>query len=250
MLLSKNTHKSPAVIMIGLSVIIGGTSLPAFGLFLLLGPLFNQHADMPLAWALLVDTFLSLVFFLQHSIMVRNFFRTRLEQRVHNAYAGAIYAIASGIFIWCLLFFWQPSEIMIYSAEGLIRWTMRGVFLLAVAGFIWTNQALGYFDSLGIRSILYKTTGKTPPRNTFIVRGPYRRVRHPFYLLSLMMIWSFPDITLDRLLFNTLWTVWIIIGTLLEERDMIATHGASYHAYRREVPMLIPRCGKKAVPEN
>jgi hypothetical protein len=35
------------------------------------------------------------------------------------------------------------------------------------------------------------------------------------------MIWSSPDISADRLLFNLLWTVWIFVGTLLEEMDLI-----------------------------
>ena len=33
-----------------------------------------------------------------------------------------------------------------------------------------------------------------------VVRGPYRWVRHPLYLTTLLMIWSYPDLTADRLL--------------------------------------------------
>jgi protein-S-isoprenylcysteine O-methyltransferase Ste14 len=72
------------------------------------------------------------------------------------------------------------------------------------------------------------------------VRGPYRWVRHPLYLLVLIMIWSCPDLTLDRLLFNILWTVWIYIGALLEERDLVADFGDAYRHYQQKVPMLIP----------
>jgi hypothetical protein len=54
------------------------------------------------------------------------------------------------------------------------------------------------------------------------------------------MIWSNPDLTLDRLLFNLIFTVWVIIAVMLEERDLVAAYGESYRNYQREVPMLIP----------
>jgi protein-S-isoprenylcysteine O-methyltransferase Ste14 len=54
------------------------------------------------------------------------------------------------------------------------------------------------------------------------------------------MIWSYPDMTLDRLLFNLLFTIWIVMGTLLEERGLVAAYGEAYRSYRRKVPMLIP----------
>jgi protein-S-isoprenylcysteine O-methyltransferase Ste14 len=54
------------------------------------------------------------------------------------------------------------------------------------------------------------------------------------------MIWSCPDLTADRLLFNLLWTAWIVVGTLLEERDLVAQFGEEYRVYQTEAPMLIP----------
>ena len=71
-------------------------------------------------------------------------------------------------------------------------------------------------------------------------RGPYRWVRHPLYLSSLLMIWSYPDLTLDRLLFNLMFTVWVIVAIILEERGLVETFGETYRSYQRKVPMLIP----------
>ena len=65
-------------------------------------------------------------------------------------------------------------------------------------------------------------------------------VRHPLYLFSILMIWSCPDLTTDRLLFNILWTVWIVIGAFFEERDLVAEFGDLYLEYRKRVPMFIP----------
>ena len=57
---------------------------------------------------------------------------------------------------------------------------------------------------------------------------------------TLVIIWCSPDVTADRLLFNVLFTAWIVLGTLLEERDLAAEFGETYSDYQRKVPMLIP----------
>jgi protein-S-isoprenylcysteine O-methyltransferase Ste14 len=73
-----------------------------------------------------------------------------------------------------------------------------------------------------------------------VVQGAYRWVRHPLYLVVLLLIWSYPVLTIDRLLFNVLWTVWIVVGTVLEERDLTTNFGNDYRDYQRNVPMLLP----------
>jgi len=42
------------------------------------------------------------------------------------------------------------------------------------------------------------------------------------------------------LLFSVLFTAWIIVGTVLEERDLVADYGEVYQYYQRAVPMLVP----------
>jgi len=49
----------------------------------------------------------------------------------------------------------------------------------------------------------------------------------------------------DRLLFNVLWSAWILAGTLLEERDLSREFGAEYGSYAKNVPMLIPFLKRK-----
>ncbi len=56
----------------------------------------------------------------------------------------------------------------------------------------------------------------------------------------LVLIWSTPRFTTDQLLFNVLWTAWIVVGAGLEERDLVADFGQTYREYQRSVPMLIP----------
>ena len=82
--------------------------------------------------------------------------------------------------------------------------------------------------------------GRTFEHGPFEVRGPYRWVRHPLYSGILVLLWTNPDITTDRFLFNVLWSAWIVGATFLEERDLLREFGAQYRAYQKYVPMLLP----------
>jgi protein-S-isoprenylcysteine O-methyltransferase Ste14 len=96
------------------------------------------------------------------------------------------------------------------------------------------------FDPLGIKSIQRRLLGKESKPLPLTAKGPYRWVRHPLYFFMLLMIWSSPNLTMDRLLFNILWTVWIVIGTTLEERDLVYDFGQPYRDYQVQVPMIVP----------
>ena len=75
----------------------------------------------------------------------------------------------------------------------------------------------------------------------FATPGLYRHVRHPLYVGWLLAFWATPTMTLTHLLFAVMTTAYILIAIRLEERDLVAVHGARYDAYRRSVPMLVPQ---------
>jgi len=186
------------------------------------------------------DLCLSISFFAQHSGMIRQSFRAWFRRFAPTYYDGAIFSIASGICLYCIVFFWQGSEQTILTANGPMRLGMRSLFFTALGGIIWSNVALRSFDSFGLQAIRCHLLGKHRPAASFVVRGPYRWVRHPQYFFILVMIWSYPDLTADRLLLNVAWSTWLVVGTLLEERDLTKTFGHRYREYQLRVPMLIP----------
>ena len=201
-------------------------------------PLFRFH--WPLAAALCWDAALSMMFFVQHSGMVRRPFRARMAAVIPLCYHGAVYAIASGIALAIVVLLWQPSDYRLLILEGLPRRAAQACSILAMAFFVWGVRALRGFDPLGLNAIKAHLRGKNPPLSPFVVRGPYRWVRHPLYLGVLLLIWSNPDVTADRLLFAVLWTAWIFVGARLEEADLVREFGDAYEGYRRKVPILIP----------
>ncbi len=195
---------------------------------------------------LIWDAFLSMVFFVQHSGMVRNSFRKRLAAAVPQRYHGAVYSIASGIVLAAVVVFWQRSETTLFNLRGIPRLISTGCSLLAVLVFGLSVYALRTFDLLGIGPIRAHLREMDYEPAPFIVRGPYRWVRHPLYFCVLVLFWADPDVTADRLLFNILWTGWVYVGTLFEERDLKRTFGDAYSRYQKMVPMLIPWRGPAA----
>jgi hypothetical protein len=83
--------------MLVLAGLFGGGGLLAFMLFLFAGPLKLVNLGLGETPALLLDTFICLAFFIQHSIMARNPYRQRLARFLPEKYYGALYAIASGV---------------------------------------------------------------------------------------------------------------------------------------------------------
>ena len=218
----------------------GWGSLAAFAAFLFFGSPSVVNLGMNDLTAILFDTGLSLLFFIQHSILVRKSFRRWTTRLIPEEYYKAFYAISSGLVLFTIIVLWQKTAYSLPVMEGFMRWPFRLLFMISIAGFIWGKRSLKHFDSFGTRSILNHLRSREPRQTPFAARGAYGWVRHPLYFFALLMIWSSPDLTADRLLFNVLWTLWIVTGAVFEERDLVDEFGDEYREYQQKVPMLIP----------
>jgi len=233
-------NRFAAYFIIILSTVLGGGSLLLFGAFLIIRPFNIIRFNASEAQALIWDGFLSLLFFIQHSGMIRASFRNRLSSVIPRYYFSAIYSIVSGIVLIVVVLLWQTSRTVLFQIQGPLQLLPRAICLLGIAGFIWGVRALGTFDPFGRISIVAHIRRKQLRSTNLVVRGPYFWVRHPLYFFMLVIIWSVPGVNSDRLLFNVVWTFWIVIGSYLEEKDLVAEFGEKYRFYQKTVPMLLP----------
>ncbi len=231
------SYKKRAVIYT--TIILGEFPLLLFYLFLFLGAFSPVNFGMNYVQALAFDSFLCFLFFIQHSTLIRRTVRVKIERRIGAEYFGAFYAITSGCVLLLMFLLWQKTFV-IARAGGFAYWSLRALFVLCILGFYWGVKSFESFDPFGIEKLKSAAVKKDPKPDILTIKGPYLWVRHPLYLFSLLMIWSYPVLTADRLLFNILWTVWIIIATKFEERDLITDFGEEYKQYKARVPMLIP----------
>lgn len=233
-------NRFAAYCVIGLSTVLGGGSLLLFGAFLIAGPFTIIRFDASEGQALVWNGSLSMLFFIQHSGMIRATFRNWLSSAIPRHYHPATYAIASGIVLTMMVLLWQTSQTVLFRIQGPLQVVPRAISLLAIAGFIWGVRALRTFDAFGRIPIVVHLRGKQLRPPDFVLRGPYLWVRHPLYFFMLVLIWSAPNVTSDRLLLNVLWTFWIVLGSYLEEKDVVAEFGERYRDYQKTVPMLLP----------
>jgi methanethiol S-methyltransferase len=70
-------------------------------------------------------------------------------------------------------------------------------------------------------------------------RGILGVVRHPFYAGIFPLIWA-NDLDVTALIINVILSIYVVIGTLLEERKLIAEFGDAYLNYQQRVSMLFP----------
>nr|VFK43585.1 MAG: Protein-S-isoprenylcysteine O-methyltransferase Ste14 [Candidatus Kentron sp. TC]VFK45096.1 MAG: Protein-S-isoprenylcysteine O-methyltransferase Ste14 [Candidatus Kentron sp. TC]VFK58267.1 MAG: Protein-S-isoprenylcysteine O-methyltransferase Ste14 [Candidatus Kentron sp. TC] len=223
----------------GLSLVLGFGSLIVFGVFLYTGSFSMLSLSLDMTGVLIFDTCLCLAFFLQHTGMTR----IRAKNEILQKNFKIVFSIASGIVLSLFVILWQESSFLIASADGFLRGFMRTIFFLGVAGQIWSAVSLTSVDPFGVQELMMRLDPKkklAPTTRLVSTKGAYGWVRHPAYSTMLMLIWSHPDPTADRLLLDVLFTSWIIIGAILEERDLVETFGEDYRIYQRTTPMLIP----------
>jgi protein-S-isoprenylcysteine O-methyltransferase Ste14 len=228
------------VILIWILFILASASRIMLLAFLFMGSFTIIDLGLGARDALLINAFLSIMFFMQHSIMVRGGFKRWLGKFMPDIYHNAFFGLTSAIALLIVLVFWQKSPPLIASADGITFWLLRAIFFLGLAGFFWGSISLGSFDTLGVNPLIRYISDIPAKPQQIVAKGPYRWSRHPLYLFIIVMIWSCPVITLDRLIFNIMWTAWIVIGTYLEDRDLHYEFGDQYREYSSLVPMLIP----------
>lgn len=226
--------------VIAATTLVGTVSLLGFLVFLFTGPFGWMDLGLVTSRALALDGLLCIAFFIQHSVMIRKFFRQHLSAVVPSIYHGVFYAFISGVLLLALLILWQETGPVLLSFRGAFRFLNRTLFIAGLIGFAWGATSLRGFDTFGLRPIRAKLRASRLSSMPFSVRGAYRWVRHPLYFCMLVLIWSHPHVTADRLLFNVSWTGWIILGTWLEERDLVAEFGQRYRNFQNNVPMLVP----------
>ena len=86
-----------------LSIIIGVGSLIVFTIFLYTGPFHATNLGLGIVGALVLDASLCLVFFFQHSGMIRKSTQRCMSQVISEQDLGAVFSIASGITLLALV---------------------------------------------------------------------------------------------------------------------------------------------------
>ncbi|AKF03026.1 methyltransferase family protein [Sandaracinus amylolyticus] len=193
--------------------------------------------------AIVADVVLLLVFGLQHSVMARPAFKRAWTRIVPPRSERSVYVLASSIALGALVVLWQPIDVMVWDLRGAPRVVMHVAFALASLLVLASSFALDHFELFGLRQALAPLGWMRPSRDEFVERGAYRWVRHPLQASLLLVSWVTPSMSLDHLVYAIGMTAYVVIGTALEERDLVRALGDRYRAYQARVGRFFPRIG-------
>lgn len=129
----------------------------------------------------------------------------------------------------------------LYLAPSPWRWLMVSGQLVSLAGlglaFLQTNP----WHFLGLTQLV---SPQPSDNGRLVVRGLYCRVRHPLYFFSLLFLWLTPAMSVNLLATYLLFTLYFYLGSIFEERRLVAEFGEPYREYQRIVPRLVPWPGR------
>jgi methanethiol S-methyltransferase len=185
------------------------------------------------SWPWLVDLGWLAVFALQHSGMARRSFKDWLTRRIPVQLERSVYVGASGLVTLVQPLIWQPLP------GGHLWDGPVWITAICVGAAIGAGACCMSLDGAGFMGL--RQTGNVPPRPEELrISGPYRWVRHPLMVVTLVFLWAQPALPPELALLNGGLTLYVLVAIHLEERDLIRTFGAAYVEYRRRVPALVP----------
>jgi protein-S-isoprenylcysteine O-methyltransferase Ste14 len=194
-----------------------------------------------LAAAAVIDGGLLLLFAVQHSGMARPGFKRWLTRLVPGPAERSTYVLLSNAALLVLFWQWRPLGGVVWEVPGeAARAAVSAVFAAGWLMVFVATVLINHFDLFGLRQVWLAFRGVPYTPLGFTTPGPYRLVRHPLYVGWLTAFWAAPSMTAAHLLFAVGTTAYILAAIRWEERDLIAAL-PEYAAYRRRVPMLLPR---------
>ncbi len=128
----------------------------------------------------------------------------------------------------------------LFSWEGPLR-GLQALMILTGLGLITAGaRHYDFREFLGLTQIrktdACQGIGADCELNTTGILGV---VRHPWYTAVLFLLWA-RDLDPAAIIVNTVLSVYLVVGTHLEERKLAATFGPAYRDYQRKVSMFLP----------
>jgi methanethiol S-methyltransferase len=179
-----------------------------------------------------------------HSFLISTRFTNFLIRSLKNYYAfyRLFYVLISLIMLIPLIQYSgqlnDPVLITYVFPWSIVRSALiAGSLLMFFWAFFFNYDSLSFF---GIRQILnFGKTKETNPSEDIKRNGLLGIMRHPMYFALIIYLWC-QTFRLIDIIVNTVLTMYVIIGTKLEERKLVLEYGDVYVKYQQEVPMLIP----------
>lgn len=191
--------------------------------------------------SLATDLGLLFLFAVQHSVMARRKFKKWSTRLVPEPIQRSTYVLVSALLLLFVFWQWRPMPDVVWELQHpILQRLTELLFWLGWLIAIHSSFLIDHGEIFGLRQIRLYVRGQPYTPVKFKMPDVYRYVRHPLMLGLLTAFWAAPVMTLGHFVFAFAFTVYVLIGVRLEERDLVELYGEAYQEYRRRVPMLIP----------
>lgn len=198
-------------------------------------------ADVPPGLALAVNVALFTIFALHHSVFARERVRAAVTRAVPAGLERSFYVWVASILFIAVCALWQPIAGTAWNVTGPFRWAL---FAAQATGLWLALRSAAMIDILelaGVRQLSASVREVRKARVQFKTSGPYGWMRHPIYTGWLLIVFAAPAMTMTRLVFAVVSSVYLLIAIPFEERSLAASSEGAYERYAREVRWkLIP----------
>jgi len=195
-----------------------------------------MHADDPFRVALLI------LFALLIPAGVYHRLRAHTGEKIDRWQEGTVILFGlrlTALFMFVGVFAWLINPAwMAWSSLPIplwLRWTGVTVTVCGGVVWIWAVHQLG-------KNLT--DTVVTRQQHFLVTTGPYRWVRHPFYVGLVLLLLGISLATANWFILmtgSTLWFAFLLPRTRIEERKLLERFGDDYRAYTRRVGRFVPR---------
>lgn len=183
-----------------------------------------------------------LSFGLIHSLTARSSVKAFLLPLLRHYYRLAynVFALAYYLSISAIAYIWLRGSAVRFDFSPL---TTNALLLLQITGiglflYALTHYDLGLFS--GTRQAKHGASDKEEPLS---FSGLHQYVRHPLYSAAHLYFWG--GVRDELTLTTAIWgSLYLLVGSMFEERALTRQYGEPYAEYLKKVPALIPWKGR------
>ena len=195
---------------------------------------FGQPAEGAVSMrAILANLLLFSGFALHHSVFARARVRQWIARSVPEGLERSHYVWVASVLFTGVCALWQPVAGVVWRVSGPAAWTLVGV---QVAGLLLSFRAASAIDVLDLAGVRTKAANRDHFGTVeFKTTGPYGWVRHPIYAGWFLIVFAVPTMTMTRMTFAVISSVYVLIAIPFEERSLLASAGDAYRRYKGAV---------------